>query len=518
MTGRIIRKQWILAISAAFLIAVFLCVEPINQTAKAQGQSTNSFSDNFSTNSGAWQYMGSAYRDPANQYLVLTNSGNQQAGVAFFKYAVSGSFIANFSYLVGGGSYSGDGFTMFFYKQPYSTFSTGGDLGFNSQYAIVPGYGIEFDGWQNIPGDFQDVAGGVLNPSTGDPSGAYIGVIQNSVGDHLAYTANDPRVDDGQWHQVSVQVSGSSVSVYVDQGLVLQWTGALNRTYAGFGFSGADGEVGGNYHIIANFSITAHNLQTPTLTTSCISSVSQSSLNVNINGYLTSDDTGIADAPILLSYSVTGGESWQDLTLVDTSSDGSYSALWFPSVTGNYILEAVYQGNYNYLGTTNIVNFAMTPFSDQSVFSVTSNSTLSELSFDSTSNKLSFVVSGPSGTTGYVNACIPKSLLNDITGLQVFLDNNQIKYTAQSQSDCWLLYFSYHHSTHSVVINLGSNADSDTSQTAPSGQGSSPSSIFPQSNATLLEELTVAVMAIFVMALGFVAFLLGKRTGQKNAR
>ena len=317
---------------------------------------------------------------------------------------------------------------------------------------------------------------------------------------------------------MSVDVQESSISVYLDQALVLQWNGKLNRTYDGFGFSGATGGTGSNYHLIGNFSITAQNMQQPTISTSCIGSVSQSSISVEINGKLTFNGAGIADAPVLLSYSVTDGASWQDLTLVDTSSDGSYSALWFPSVTGNYLLKAVYQGNENYLGTSNTVNFAMTLFSDQSIFSVTSNSTLSELSFDSTSKELNFIVSGPSGTTGYVNAYIPKSMLSDITGLQVFLNSSQIKYTAQSQSDRWLLYFSYHHSTHSVVISLGSNSNSETSPMTPGGQGSSSPSTLPQPAATLLEELTIAVMVIVVMALGFAAFFFGKRTGQNKTR
>jgi len=43
-------------------------------------------------------------------------------------------------------------------------------------------------------------------------------------------------------------------------------------------------------------------------------------------------------------------------------------------------------------------------------------------------------------------------------------------------------------------------------------------STLPQSTAMLLEELTVAVMVIVVMALGFMAFLLGKKTGQNKTR
>ncbi len=441
----------ILVLLLPTLINIGLSIEPV----KAQ-QSTETFADDFSTDSGAWQYFGSAYRDPTNQSLVLTDTANEQAGVAFLKAPIQGSFTANFRFKAGGGNYQGDGFTMFFYKQNYpSTVDyndsfgvngvAGGRLGFNS-LSIIPGYGIEFDGWQNIPGDFQQVAGGQQNPQ-GDPSSNHIALIEDFTGNHLVY-ANDTRVADNNWHQVSVDVEGSSVSVSVDQGLVIQWNGELNRTFDGFGFSGANGQVGSNWHIIDDFSITAHNLQKPSLTTSCVSSISQSSLNVKINGYLTFNEAGISEEPILISYSVTGGESWQDLTLVHTGTDGSYSALWFPSATGDYMLKAVYKGNENYLGTSNIVNFSIVPSIDQSVFSITSNSTLSELSFNSTSKELSFSVSGDNGTTGYVNVFIPKTLINDISGLKVCLDNNQIQYTSQPQGDGWLavLYISPQHS------------------------------------------------------------------------
>jgi hypothetical protein len=107
------------------LLSTLVNFRPTIQIVKAQQQIPQSISDNFSTDSGLWTYLGTAYRDPTNDYLVLTNSGYDQAGVAFFNYAISGSFTANFSYLVGGRSFSGDGFTMFFYKQPYSTFANG---------------------------------------------------------------------------------------------------------------------------------------------------------------------------------------------------------------------------------------------------------------------------------------------------------------------------------------------------------------------------------------------------------
>ena len=81
-------------------------------------------------------------------------------------------------------------------------------------------------------------------------------------------------------------------------------------------------------------------------------------------------------------------------------------------MTGNYLIMATWTGNSTLNGVNKTVDFALTPDSQQNgqnVFSVYSNSTITQFAFNSTSNELSFVVSGPSGTTGYVNICIPKT-------------------------------------------------------------------------------------------------------------
>ncbi len=157
------KKSWTFAFFLVFLLTGAIYLELAFQPAKAQ-QSTGSFSDDFSTDSGSWQYLGSAYRDNTNKYMVLTKAEYFTGGVAFFKTPIQGSFTANFRYKVEGGSHQGDGFTMFFYKQKYSSLDTGGSLGFNSKENsvrhIVPGYGIEFDAWQNWVSDFQQIPGG----------------------------------------------------------------------------------------------------------------------------------------------------------------------------------------------------------------------------------------------------------------------------------------------------------------------------------------------------------------------
>jgi hypothetical protein len=195
----------------------------------------------------------------------------------------------------------------------------------------------------------------------------------------------------------------------------------------------------------------------PALTVSCVSSTSFAAFNIEINGNLTVNGAGLSGAPISIYYSIDGGHSWQDLTLVNTDSDGNFLVEWLPSVTGNYLINATYAGDSSYSSVSTVINLVIVPFTSQNaqdVFSVASNSTVTDLAFNSTSRELSFTVSGPSGTTGYVDAYIAKSLIEDISTLKVYLDGNQLNYSVTSQGDSWLIYFTYHHSTHEVIIDL----------------------------------------------------------------
>ncbi len=247
-----------------------------------------------------------------------------------------------------------------------------------------------------------------------------------------------------------------------------------NIAYLGFGVL----ESGGNY-TVENISATntpipstptptptstptptpAPNLPSPNLSFYCISSSTTSGFNVQIQGSLTYNGVGLSGAGIQLSDSVTGGATWQDLTYVNTGDNGSFTCVWNPSVSGNYGIEATWSGDNDYSNASALYNFAIAPFNnqEQNVFSVTSNSTLTSLAFNSTTNELSFGVSGPSGTTGVTQVCIPQSLIPDISKLNVMLDGASINYTSVSQGNVWLITFTYHHSSHTIVIALGSS-------------------------------------------------------------
>ena len=149
---------------------------------------------------------------------------------------------------------------------------------------------------------------------------------------------------------------------------------------------------------------------------------------------------------------------WQDLTYVNTDSNGSFTCVWNPSVSGNYGIEATWPGDSDYSNASAVYNFAIAPFNNQNqnVFSVTSNSTLTSLTFNSATNELSFGVSGPSGTTGLTKVCIPQSLVPDISKINVTLDGSTINYTSFSEENVWILTFTYHHSSHTIAIALGS--------------------------------------------------------------
>lgn len=72
---------------------------------------------------------------------------------------------------------------------------------------------------------------------------------------------------------------------------------------------------------------------------------------------------------------------------------------------------------------------------NQYVFTVESNSTISDLTFSSTSHILSFTATGVDGTEGCTRVTIAKSLASDIAKLTVSIDGIEYNYTVQGLDD-----------------------------------------------------------------------------------
>jgi hypothetical protein len=286
---------------------------------------------------------------------------------------------------------------------------------------------IHDDGWCGWEAGTQD------GPTTGSDS---IGIIVVSWSDTEIVLGGfgSALYTNGQW---SISPGDPMRIVVLTSGGVAEYetsvTGSSNSTYSNSNSPAAS---------------------TPDLAVSCQSSTTFSNFRVEINGNLTYDGTGLQGLPILLSYSIDGGNTWNELTTVSTDNNGNFLAVWLPSVTGNYLLKAEWAGNANYTETSTAINFAVLPFGEQSVFSVTSNSTISALAFNSTSGELDFTVNGPEGTTGYCDVYIPTSLISDVSDLTVSLNGNPISYNVESLGNAWLVSFSYQTGTNDVTMGM----------------------------------------------------------------
>jgi uncharacterized repeat protein (TIGR02543 family) len=131
--------------------------------------------------------------------------------------------------------------------------------------------------------------------------------------------------------------------------------------------------------------------------------------------------------------------------LTATSTAGWSFSVWSGDISGSVNPVSIIIN-----GTTSVTaTFSQNPYTPFSIFS---NSTVTQLAFDSTSKVLEFTVSGPSGTYGFTNVTIAKTLISDISTLNITFDGKQMSYTVNDLTNYWSIYFTYHHSTHRVVM------------------------------------------------------------------
>jgi parallel beta-helix repeat protein len=175
----------------------------------------------------------------------------------------------------------------------------------------------------------------------------------------------------------------------------------------------------------------------------------------NISGILTDPfGTPLKDKTVVLSYTFSGSTTFTPITSCNTGIGGSFSAEWITQATGYFIIKAEWSGNATHFMTSSEVALTTLPYENAYIFSVESNSTISNLTFDSNSSKLSFSVSGEKGTFGYAKVTIGKNLVANIADLKIQIDGNEYNYTLTDMNDSWVLLFNYTHSTHQVEVSL----------------------------------------------------------------
>jgi uncharacterized repeat protein (TIGR02543 family) len=262
------------------------------------------------------------------------------------------------------------------------------------------------------------------------------------------------------------------------------------------------------------------NLPVPVLQYYCTSSTNANAFNVKIQGLFEYNGAGLSYQGIQFSYSITGGATWQDLAYVLTPDDGSFSVVWMPQASGNYIIRATYAGSNIYSPVVVTTNFVVSPpeTQNQNMFSVASNATITSLSFDSTASKLSFTISdaaGATGNIGYVQVCIPKSLESDISKLALTVDSTSKAYTYVSNGDVWIIIFVNHLSTHSVVMSMNQQVSTSTPTSNPISTATQNPTSSPTTSATATpttpEFTSILIVAALIVAASIAVMATQKR-------
>lgn len=220
-----------------------------------------------------------------------------------------------------------------------------------------------------------------------------------------------------------------------------------------------------------NFSLTYLPPVSSSISIAVSPSIALVGFEVKILGQLTcqQNGTGISNAPLLVSYRyhpdlmsyIPSEKGWNIISTVTTDTHGGYSVTWFVMSSGYYVVEAFYPGFGNVQGASNFTNLLITSLDDK-IFSVSSNSTVSAMNFDSTARELNFTVSGPSSTTGYLHMYLAKSLVSDLSELKIYFDGLEQSYEAISVGNRWFVRLIYSHSSHCIRICLGPDMPATT--------------------------------------------------------
>ncbi|MCW4034848.1 MAG: hypothetical protein NWF03_05740 [Candidatus Bathyarchaeota archaeon] len=193
------------------------------------------------------------------------------------------------------------------------------------------------------------------------------------------------------------------------------------------------------------------------ISTSCSSTVT--GFEVEISGTLF-DVYGnkIQGQTVMLYYAAQGASTWTPITSGQTNINGVYSAVWVPPSTGLFTIKVDWAGTETYSMSSNTAAINSITYDNEYVFSVESNSTISDLAFNSTDRTLTFTAQGETGTQGYAKVIISKTLVDDPASITILLDGNQMDYSLTSTDDSWCLIIDYQHSTHQFVVDLNVNA------------------------------------------------------------
>ena len=308
------------------------------------------------------------------------------------------------------------------------------------------------------------------------------------------------------WYTMQLNISKSpfmiTVSVYSENGTCI---GSLSTSdIVNFGFDDIK-YIGLNVwgispsdYYFKNIQCSLDNTGSSSLSIATTSSSSNAGATVNVYGALI-DQVGLPlqNKTVVLAYTFAGLDEWIPISSAATDDQGRYSMQWINSASGTFTLKTQWSGDNSNSGCSNTTTLSFLPADNKPVFVFESNSTISALAFDNQTATLCFNATGPTGTTGYTQVTIAKSLLANSEDLKASIDGNQLNYTVTSTGGSWVYSFNYHHSTHQISMHL---VESGT-VAQPSGD----------------EYILVAIIAVLCVTLGAIVYSVSTRKNRNSS-
>ena len=176
---------------------------------------------------------------------------------------------------------------------------------------------------------------------------------------------------------------------------------------------------------------------------------------------LDNNDTIVNDGKVQVN---SDGQYSTAFTLPTDAKNGAYRINAKIDVSADLVssLTLKAQGNLQSSGKFVVVSpnaFAIKAEGKDFDVNLASNSNVSNLQFDEQAKKISFTVSGETGTNGTTDITIPKSLLSGNISVMIdghVMSQSDVIETADTQDDA-TFELNYHHSTHTIEI-VGTNA------------------------------------------------------------
>jgi parallel beta-helix repeat protein len=149
----------------------------------------------------------------------------------------------------------------------------------------------------------------------------------------------------------------------------------------------------------------------------------------------------------------SGGNYWSNYTGVDLPSGSNQDETGSDGIGDTpYVIDENNVDNYPLMAPYSTFDAGTWNGTAYNVDVVT-NSTVSEFQFNPSEGALlRFNVTGDDGTSGFCRVTIPKSLLWVEDGWTVYVGEESVNYTIIPDNDYTYLYFTYNHSTKTVLI------------------------------------------------------------------